>query len=256
MRKDSEIFRVLIGLTSDARDLNDELTRTRTIRAAVLDTLKPLKLTDRLSFQLFSCPRERKQWLIVSMAPSLQLPLFREIERIVGPSGTHDSADSVAAQKSIGAAFGRLQTLAHTARWHPDQFFDLLDSGSSTKEIRSAADLSYDGRSAEMQGPDGSTKRALVPQTSRRHTRQVDVDVSFRVKLVGDGVAVVSPSRVWRKTHRTTGKHIHLGWMPFEHPAARDFLYQALCNNQSTAGVVRLTLNRNGEVCALELRKL
>jgi len=257
MNQPTEIFRVLVGLTDRPREIDAESARITRIQSAIFQILRPLSVDDRIHFLLDSSQSENKQWLVVCIRPSRQLSLFTEISDMLATASLQNNPENQNAYRLMVEAFHYLQILSQAARWTPDQFFELIQRVPVDQNLAPVRRLAFNDDAAELRGPDGYTRRVQIPIGPRRHTIQQDVPIQFDVVMVGQTEAVVTPPKSARRQLKIKDRRVSLYWLPQRLPHAMSKLERVRDTATKLANAtVRLTVDRNGNVKALELCRL
>ena len=250
MNAEKELFRILVGPAHAPRDLEAEHSRIDRLKRGVISVLAPLGMEDRLVFKLDICTLERKQWLWILARPSKQMALF-ECGEQAGTEGAdwsfykEDKAATLLAKQS----FELLQRLCMAMTWTPADFFDIL----KVPEYRDLMLFASPTEPTEFQC--GGQPRCSVPalEIPRRQVIQEDVDLEFRVKMVGLTEAIVELPQAARTKLRPRGRKVPLAWIWDESHATFDKLLRHLKSGSNARATVRSIIDKSGCCVSLEL---
>lgn len=244
------LFRVLVGLATEPRPLDQMLDRISRIKVAVLSVLSPLNIEDRLEFFDQYCPYEQKHWLQVRANESRQLGIF----------DTHFQKDSKQAyllpptsDEALSAvmlqAFALLQRLRLEINWTPSQFFEIL----KVPEYRELMQFVSCDESAEFEWKGHA--RIQVPDMTipKRTLLEGQYNITFRVHMLGVMEASIEMPRILRRELRTRGKKVILCWDRQQSSSCYRLLEPLVRSRDSCSAIVRSIVARSGHCVALEL---
>jgi hypothetical protein len=248
-----EAFRVLLGPLIGERPYDLIANRSRRIKVAVTDLLRPLHLGERLTFfRAVEDGENAVEWLVVKIQPSGQLSLLEPepwLEQLTADAEA--MRETEAALALARCAIAVLRELANIARLTPVQFHNILfqpDAGQAQGLALGAVALPLG--QLLLREPGGVDVVAPAIDVIARVTLMEQVTIRYLPILVGKSEAYVQ-LRSDSGGYLRKRMPLHWGTSPSMDRISRT-LYSAAMKRRQLSAVVRETCNSQGKVVRLE----
>ena len=208
-----EAFRISLGSLKGERLLEHSQKKTSGLREVIETLLAPLHLADRLHFYRDSDRQEDKDWLIVKIEASGQLPLLEQIEHW-GRDDQELGRECTSALDLARATLSVLRKLTSVARMAPYQFHEIIQQNSqlAVNSLRLAQFADVMTSAVVLRDPKGNDDFVLTPAVPRRATIPEYEEISFGVISVGRTFAMIRKVNGPGRSGRPAGREIALHW--------------------------------------------
>ena len=245
-----ELFRVLVGSVSHARDYFHESDRIKRMIREISKVLAPLGLSHRLRFEVIHDQETNTQWLIALAKQSLERVLFEEVEAEMTQSTVEQESLAVQAMKR---GLENFQVLCNQAQWNPAELYQWINEGAHDRQ-QLKWPVTEEGTAVKP--THGDTHQFIFGTRPKRITLNDVFDVTFSVEMMGkDRASVVLPKGT-RKDLKITTRCVDLHW--WQDPQKKVFrnLGRAWYRGAKVSGKVQVTINKNQDCVALQLVEL
>lgn len=242
-----ELFRVLVGSVSQARDYLNETNRIQKMIQEITKVLAPLDLSKRLQFEIIFDRDTNTQWLITLAKQSLERLLFEEVEAEKTQSTLERDSLSVKAMKR---ALENFQILCQQTQWNPAELYQWISEGAQDRQ-QLRWPVTEDGTAVTP--PNGDAQEFKFGTGPKRVTLNDVFDVIFSVEMMGkDRASVVLPKDT-RKNLKISSRCVDLHWWQDPNKMVFRTLGRAWYRGIKVSGKVQITINKSQDCVALQL---